>query len=397
MGQLESAGYGIGMTGFQCIAIRREVQPGRRNRNQRGSGTSLGSLRAAGVYNCAVIEVRLGIRGETRAIRVASCGCRVHTLGGGFFLAFLLLAPVVAQETGERPDAPTPKTGQVAIPLPEKPTTTPPPAKSASERDTLRDLPELATAILKYAGAASCRKNGCTILVADFVMPDGNSSLYGMQLAEELTRELASRGKKIQVIDRSLLHELLKKDRVPAKSINEGLARWIGSELTATLVVLGTTKRSDDDAVQLSARLLDLADKNWSAYNAVVSLLAPQSMFDFSPVESLAPLPPITTAANGEKLYWPGVDDVTTPTCYYMPNPPFSEGARKSKVSGSLTVEAVINSEGRSENERIIRGLPDGLNETTIATMKAWKCNPAQRDGKPVPTVVRFDVNFRMY
>jgi protein TonB len=80
-----------------------------------------------------------------------------------------------------------------------------------------------------------------------------------------------------------------------------------------------------------------------------------------------------------------------------MPNPPYSEGARKSKLSGTVSVEAVINSEGKLENERIIRGLPGGLNETTIETMKTWKCNPAQKDGKPVPTVVKFDVNFQIH
>ena len=77
-----------------------------------------------------------------------------------------------------------------------------------------------------------------------------------------------------------------------------------------------------------------------------------------------------------------------------MPNPPYSEEARKFQVRGVVLIDAVINSEGKFENVRIIRGLPDGLNDATLATMKTWRCNPALKDGKPVPSRVQFEVNF---
>jgi len=324
-------------------------------------------------------------------------GCRLHTLICGLFLGFLFIAPVVAQEPSSKPEVPTPKTGQVAIPLPTKPAATPLPAKSVSEADTLKDLQALATQFLKYAAVVSCPKKDCTILVTNFVVPDGNTSPYGMQLADELSKELAGQNSKIQVIDRGHLQDLLTKDRVPAKSINEGLARSIAFALNATFVVLGVTKKIDDDEVQLSTRLLDVADKDWSGYSAVVNLLAPKSNVDLSPAEPFAPLPQITSTASGESIYRPGVDGVSMPNCIYWPNPPYSEGARKLQLSGTLSAEAVIDSEGGLENVRIVRGLPDGLNGTTIATMKTWRCNPALKDGKAVPTRVQFELDFRLY
>lgn len=315
-------------------------------------------------------------------------------------MAFLFLAPVVAQETGGKPDAPTPKVDSAAIPLPTKPTAIPLPAKSVPEPDIPRGLQELATEILKYAAVPSCQKKHCAILVSDFVLPDGNTSPYGMRLADELCKELASRGDKVHIVDRGLLHNNLISAHVPLKSIDEQLARSIALELKATIVVLGTTTRTGDDVVQLSARLLDaanVADKDWNGNGATVNFYAPKSVADLSPLEPFSFLPPITTTASGENVYRPEIDGVSSPRCYYMPNPPYSEAARKSKVNGTVSVEAVINSNGRLEQERIIRGMPEGLNETTIAAMKTWQCSPALKDGKPVSTLVKFDVNFLMY
>jgi hypothetical protein len=242
-------------------------------------------------------------------------------------------------------------------------------AKSSSEPDATSNVQSLATELLNYAAVASCSKKDCTILVTNFALPDGNTSPYGMQLADELSKELASQNHKIQVIDRGLLQNFLAKDRVPAKSVNAGLVHSIASVLKARFVVLGTTKRSNDDVVQLSTRLFDVADKYGSGYSAVVNLLAPKSSVDLSPAELITSLPPITSTASGESIYRWGVDGVSIPKCTYMPNPQ-SEEARKFQLSGSIFVDAVLNSEGKLENVRIIRGLPNGLNEVTLATIE---------------------------
>ena len=96
-------------------------------------------------------------------------------------------------------------------------------------------------------------------------------------------------------------------------------------------------------------------------------------------------------------MYRAGANGVSLPRCSYMPNPPYSENARKFRISGSLLVEAVITSEGKLEDPRIVRGLPGGLNENALATLKNWRCDPALKDGKPVAVVVPFEVNFRLY
>jgi hypothetical protein len=165
-------------------------------------------------------------------------------------------------------------------------------------------------------------------------------------------------------------------------------------KLKSSFFVVGDTQLQDDDTVLLSATLIDSADKHWRGYTALVNLPAPKSPADLAPSEPFPDLPPITTTASGETVVMHGGP---SPTCFYMPNPPYSDEARKLKVNGYIIAEAIINTHGSLENLRISRGLPGGLNETTLTTMRTWRCHPAQLDGKNVPVQLHFEVNFRLY
>jgi outer membrane biosynthesis protein TonB len=77
--------------------------------------------------------------------------------------------------------------------------------------------------------------------------------------------------------------------------------------------------------------------------------------------------------------------------------PPHTEEARRLKVNGFIKVEAIGTTDGRLQDARILNGLSGGLNEQTSSTFKTWRCNPALKDGRPVPTLTSFEVNFRLY
>lgn len=317
-----------------------------------------------------------------------------------YFLAMLFAAgcippPIFAQEADVKPDAPTPKIGQAAGALPTKAAVTP--GKSEPEPELVPDLPALATKLLEYAKFESSAEKNCKIVVANFTLPDGNTSQFGMRLADELSKEMASLRSDFQLVDRRFVQDFLIKDRVPEKSINAGVIRAIASASSARFVVVGTTTKMEGDVVQLSAVLFELTDKDWNGYSAAVKVAAPKESDAMLPSEPFGPLPVLAFAGNGESLYQSGANGVSLPSCIYMPNPPYSEEARKFKVSGFIVTEAVLNTEGRLENLRISRGLPGGLNETTLATMKTWRCRPAQMDGKNVPVRIQFEVNFRLY
>jgi periplasmic protein TonB len=101
---------------------------------------------------------------------------------------------------------------------------------------------------------------------------------------------------------------------------------------------------------------------------------------------------------TGGGVFRAGVNGVGSPTCFYMPNPPYSEEARKAKYSGVVVVQAVVTVDGRVTNPQVMKSPGLGLDETTVTTMRTWRCKAATGpNGRPVPTLVSFEVNFRLY
>ena len=100
----------------------------------------------------------------------------------------------------------------------------------------------------------------------------------------------------------------------------------------------------------------------------------------------------------GGGLFHAGVNGVGTPSCFYQPNPPYSEEARKAKYSGLVMVEAVVNLDGHLSDVRVVKSPGLGLEDNTIQTLKTWRCKPAiGPNGKPVAVIVPIEVNFRLY
>jgi TonB family protein len=308
-------------------------------------------------------------------------------------LSIFLVFPSQAPVPSKLPETPAAKVAQPANPLSPTSLANPKPPQEP-QPDILPNLPALATEIAKYAAVKDCLPKPCTVLVTNFLLPDGDTSRYGIQLADHLSRDLATQGHNIQVTDRGLLQDLLIKDRVPGKFMEGTGARLFALKLKSTFFVVGDTQLQDDGTVLLSVTLLDSADKDWRGYTAVVNLPAPKSGADLAPSEPFSDLPPFATTASGETVILHGGP---SPACFYMPGPPYSDEARKLKVSGYIITEAIINTQGTLESLRISRGLPGGLNETTLATMRTWRCHPAQLDGKNVPVQLRFELNFRLY
>lgn len=111
-----------------------------------------------------------------------------------------------------------------------------------------------------------------------------------------------------------------------------------------------------------------------------------------------AGLGPGEGGGTGGGAFHAGVNGVGMPSCYYMPNPPYSEEARKAKYSGTVLVESIVELNGQLTNMHLIKSPGLGLDENTLTTLRTWRCKPATGPaGKPVRVIVQFEVNFRLY
>jgi periplasmic protein TonB len=88
---------------------------------------------------------------------------------------------------------------------------------------------------------------------------------------------------------------------------------------------------------------------------------------------------------------------VSQPVVLYQVEPEFSEEARKAKFMGVVTVELVIDTQGRPQNVVLVRGVGMGLDEKAIEAVRQYKFKPAMENGKPVPVKMDVEVNFQIF
>jgi len=250
----------------------------------------------------------------------------------------------------------------------------------------------------RHAGKVGCQHSSCKILVMDFVLPNSHTSGLGIQLADMLSSQLAKGEGAYGAVDRSLLRNLLQRDRIPSRVQNQsGVARWLAKKLNADVFVLGETTKKGEDKIELSTHFLSVIDEKRKPLNVKADFSVGFLHADISPTDALETLPPFGETLRGERVYRAGVQGVGMPRCFNMPSPPYTQDARDAHFSGIVQVEALISLDGRVEPLRVVTGAPGGLNEMTLKTMTTWRCQPAQLNGKAVPTLVPFEITFQLY
>ncbi len=88
--------------------------------------------------------------------------------------------------------------------------------------------------------------------------------------------------------------------------------------------------------------------------------------------------------------------EVRKPEKLHAPQPNYTEIARRARIQGIVIVQAIIDRNGEVTHVKILKGLPMGLSEETIKTIKQWKFKPATLRGKPVDVYFNLTVNFKL-
>jgi TonB family protein len=105
---------------------------------------------------------------------------------------------------------------------------------------------------------------------------------------------------------------------------------------------------------------------------------------------------------GGGRTTGPGNDsyvmsDALKPTILYRERAKYTEQARLNKVQGTVLLTIVFGADGRIQDIRAVRGLPDGLTETSIEAAQKIRFHPAVLNGKPVSVRATLEFTFNLY
>ena len=89
--------------------------------------------------------------------------------------------------------------------------------------------------------------------------------------------------------------------------------------------------------------------------------------------------------------------NVTPPHAVFMPNPEYSEQARRKKINGTVLVSLTVTVDGTTRDIKVVRGVGYGLDEKAVAAVSRWKFTPALKDGQPVEKEISVEVGFHLY
>jgi TonB family protein len=264
----------------------------------------------------------------------------------------------------------------------------------AFNADQQNQVHDLVARVLQHADKADCKKSSCTILVANFANSSGSTSVFGMQLADAVSTEIASQQKAIQVVAHSGLQEFLEQERIPAKLFaNEKAMCWMGKQLGASAILRGTAEEQGS-LVSVEANLLSCKKDKASPVERI-------SFSDADATLNLSPTDPypktLSSPSSAPVIRKAGVNGATAPACIYCPNPSYTDAGREAKFSGMVLLQVSVSAEGSVTEARVFRGVPYGLNQMAVDALREWKFRPATRGGESVPVSVMVETNFRLY
>jgi hypothetical protein len=244
----------------------------------------------------------------------------------------------------------------------------------------------LAQQIIQQAGEVGCEAGDCRILVTDFILPGGQTSSFGMKMADAFCSQFSKTERPFLVVERAEYRSFLQKERlVPKLQHDEAVARWLARQLNANAVLIGETTRVGPGKIEVKARLLSVDVKNPLFVAAQSVLHVDDIVVDLYPTEALASLPALPDMIDGQALHRGVIPGAVAPACPRIPFSPRTEAAEAAHFRGLILVDTVMGVKGRFEVIRIFHGAPYGLNEPTLRAVQAWRCKPGTLNGKAVP------------
>ncbi len=149
------------------------------------------------------------------------------------------------------------------------------------------------------------------------------------------------------------------------------------------------------EVIQPPVKKLPIPDPTPDEVEPIRSVAEIRSELDIPIDDMLLEIPEEPPAAGANPTLVVG-GDVLPPEKIYAPLPPYTESARKARISGTVIVQAIVDQEGKVTHVKLLKGLGFGLDESAMAAIKQWKFKPATVKGAPVQVAYSLTVRFEL-
>jgi TonB family protein len=105
---------------------------------------------------------------------------------------------------------------------------------------------------------------------------------------------------------------------------------------------------------------------------------------------------PLASMQAQRKIYSVKDAGVTAPRLLHKQEPDYTQEAKDAKIQGPVMLSAVVDVDGKAHDIKVEQGLDSGLDANAITAIEAWRFEPAQKAGEPIPVTVKIEVNFRL-
>jgi TonB family protein len=89
-------------------------------------------------------------------------------------------------------------------------------------------------------------------------------------------------------------------------------------------------------------------------------------------------------------------DGVSAPVVTRRVEPQYTDEARRARISGSVGLEAVVETDGSVSDVRVTKSLDEGLDRESIKALRQWQFKPGQKDGAAVRVRVEIEMTFNV-
>jgi TonB family protein len=274
-----------------------------------------------------------------------------------------------------------------------------------SNPTTLRAMHELGSAFLRKAREAAIAKNNGEM--DRWIIEARGAGVSQNELAS-FQRDLVSARQKAAQAESDRLAQATR-DRISSGRLTDPANDSASTYLTQLQSNDPTNPAVAQLSHDLAAKLLDRARQ--SAQSGKAALVDPDLIQakhwgadpkDIAAVQNTAPVPkPAVAGAGGRNSaavagMTPAQLAATLKRTRYMP-PEFPSKALAQRVSGAVTVEYIVDTNGDPRDVRVVEATPPGVfDKAAITAVKHWHYDPVIANGAPVEVPVRTAIRFEL-